>query len=157
MNKPLPPQNGILTSMTINERPVANPVRQAIRDIKLMTSTYRGLAALSDALQEVQDLDSMIAERKANVEKLLAQKSELEARVAQLDSEVKVRLSDAEAKAHQMVEAAADVKARAHSLHVEADARLAAATADAARIIADARINAKQAVSDEIAAIKARL
>lgn len=143
--------------MTINERPVANPEREAIRNIKLMTGTMRGLMALADQLGEAQDLRATIDEKSAAVAKLLSRELELKSRIAALDGELQGRLDIAQAKANQIASDAADLKASAHSLHVEADARLAAATADAAKIIADARTNAKAAVADEIAQIKARL
>jgi F0F1-type ATP synthase membrane subunit b/b' len=143
--------------MTISERPIANPAREAIRNIKLMTGTMRGLMALADQLGEVNDLDAMIAERSSNVAKLLAQKLELEARVAQLDSEITNRLSEAKAEADVQHDLAADTRAAADAALAEAKARLAAATTQAATIVENAKAAAREAVANEISAIKARL
>ena len=141
----------------IVERPVKDSERLAVQNILYLASTMRGLIALADTLGEASDLSGLIETRKASLADIQTQVDAASARLQSIGAEIDQKLATAQTRADEITNSAQQLHADAEQVKDRADAVLADAKTEAARIVADARENARAAVVAEVDAIKRKL
>lgn len=134
-----------------------NIERKAIAEIKYLASLTKGLQALAENLGEAADLETIVQEKRTRIADLTAQERTLTDKIAACDAECARKRSDAQNAIDDASRRAENIQRIGQRSLEEANKAVADAKAEAAAIIEAAKVEARQAVTREVEAIKARL
>lgn len=136
---------------------MATTVQSGIKSIKQVQYILQGLAAVADALGEVDDIDKLKRAAQGALTSVTAQLDAAKAELATIQSQVNTKLDQAVKEADRLVAEAKLKHTFATSYLEDAKAIEERTKLNAASLIADAEAKAKSATDAAIAAIKAKL
>lgn len=134
-----------------------NVERQAVKDIKFLASTMRGLIELADLLGDAADLSKLRANLQVEIEDLTKHRDKLQGETGDLQAAHATVRDEMESNRRASLERSQAILDDAQRKLAQAEKSVSNAKAEAERIIQDAKAEGRAVVAREIEAIKARL